>query len=145
MKEPELLVPAEKGKKVSEEDDEDDDYAYPASPVKAPPKTSEWKNVWLATNEEILKNVNELKGDVERASSRPDWAKPQPDEIISCIGISGNEKIKIEAENELRPPSVGTDSASSSMSSPSSPSKDSKEEKADKELPEKIQGNFFFL
>ncbi|XP_063976441.1 neurabin-1 isoform X1 [Diachasmimorpha longicaudata] len=94
-----------------------------ASPCRAPPpKTSEWRNVWLAKNEEILKNSEVTTGDegVERpaASSRPDWAKP---------------------DHELRPPSR-TDSASSSMSSPSSPSKDSREEKAEKELPEKLQG-----
>ncbi|XP_044007565.1 uncharacterized protein LOC122852063 isoform X2 [Aphidius gifuensis] len=132
------------------DDEEDDDYAYPASPIKGPPKTSEWKNVWLATNEEILKNVNELKsGDAERPSSRPDWAKPKIEDTTTTTTTTKTttttttttyEKIKIESDNELRPPSVGTDSASSSMSSPSSPSKDSKEEKAEKELPEKLQG-----
>lgn len=119
-----------------------EEYAIiPTSPVHAPPKTSEWRNVWLAKNEEILKNVSELKGSadvVERTSSRPDWAKPQVDEIISSTDFRKIERTKTP-ENELRPPSVGTDSASSSMSSPSSPSKDSKEEKAEKELPEKLQ------
>lgn len=130
-----------------------DDYVtFPTSPVRAPPKTSEWRNVWLAKNDEILKNVAELKatsgsGDViERTSSRPDWAKPHVD-LETTIGgeskrIQQFERAK-SPENELRPPSACTDSASSSMSSPSSPSKDSKEEKAEKELPEKFQyGNY---
>ncbi|XP_057328130.1 uncharacterized protein LOC130669332 isoform X2 [Microplitis mediator] len=122
----------------------DDCPILPASPIRAPPKTSEWRNVWLAKNEEILKNVSELKTTttitstttvtaeeiIERTSSRPDWAKPHVE--------VGESKRTRSPENELRPPSA-TDSASSSMSSPSSPSKDSKEEKAEKELPEKLQ------
>ncbi|XP_011301187.1 neurabin-1 isoform X2 [Fopius arisanus] len=110
----------EDDKKIDNLDIEESCVAV-ASPIKAPPpKTSEWRNVWLAKNEEILKNSEvKVSGDgVERPISRPEWAKP---------------------DHELRPPSR-TDSASSSMSSPSSPSKDSREEKADKELPEKLQG-----
>ena len=128
------------------------DYVnYPTSPVRSPPKTSEWRNVWLAKNDELLKSVSESKlpsgfdlesrNEVERTCSRPDWAKPSVDiETFKreIVPIAGSQRPK-SPEAELRPPSVGTDSASSSMSSPSSPSKDSKEEKADKEMPEKCQ------
>lgn len=133
------------------------DYVnYPTSPVRSPPKTSEWRNVWLAKNDELLKSVSESKlsrgcemetatvrNDAERTCSRPDWAKPSVDIETVKRDIAPVDGRKIERprtpEAELRPPSVGTDSASSSMSSPSSPSKDSKEEKADKEIPEKFQ------
>ncbi|XP_066586440.1 neurabin-1 isoform X2 [Prorops nasuta] len=123
---------------------------YPAAPVRSPPKTSEWRNEWLAKNDEILKNTADLKSpkdmktevkkEMVRTEPRPDWAKP-------CVNTVkrkdySNEERKVDSrspETELRPPSGGTDSASSSMSSPSSPSKDSKEEKADKEMSEKFQ------
>ncbi|XP_076246868.1 protein phosphatase 1 regulatory subunit spinophilin isoform X2 [Calliopsis andreniformis] len=125
---------------------------YPSNSIRSPPKTSEWRNEWLAKNEELLKKAADLKNsrdalDVEnknefiRSDPRPDWARP-------CINTvrkkdSSVEERKIESSKspdpELRPPSGGTDSASSSMSSPSSPSKDSKEEKAEKEMSEKFQ------
>ncbi|XP_043284871.1 uncharacterized protein Spn isoform X2 [Venturia canescens] len=127
---------------------------YPTSPVRSPPKTSEWRNVWLAKNEELLKSVSETKSpktindetsrnEIERTCSRPDWAKPTVDiEMVKRDIIPVDEKKNERSrtpEVDLRPSSAGTDSASSSMSSPSSPSKDSKEEKADKEIPEKYQ------
>ncbi|XP_012270430.1 uncharacterized protein LOC105694386 isoform X2 [Orussus abietinus] len=123
----------------------------PASPSRSPPKTSEWRNEWLAKNEEILRNASDskppresetgAKKEVFRVDSRPDWAKP-------CVDTVKRKENRVEErrqdrtrspDTELRPPSGDTDSASSSMSSPSSPSKDSKEEKADKEVSEKIQ------
>ncbi|XP_076282693.1 protein phosphatase 1 regulatory subunit spinophilin isoform X3 [Lasioglossum baleicum] len=125
---------------------------YPTNSIRSPPKTSEWRNEWLAKNDEILKKAADLKNsremldtdgknEVVRPDPRPDWAR-------SCINTvrkkdNSTDERKIESSKspdpELRPPSGGTDSASSSMSSPSSPSKDSKEEKADKEMSEKIQ------
>ena len=130
---------------------------YPSNISRSPPKTSEWKNEWIAKNEEILKSVADLKlsqeslhkeelnNEVVKTDSRPDWAKP-------CIDTVKRKGAAVEAkkvertrspESELRPPSINTDSASSSMSSPSSPSKDSKEEKAEKEVSEKIQTGEF--
>ncbi|XP_012225104.1 uncharacterized protein Spn isoform X4 [Linepithema humile] len=129
---------------------------YPPSPIHSPAKTSEWRNEWLAKNDEILKRTVDLKdlksssrealetelcGEVVRPDPRPDWARPiatakrkenrEPDD-------KRTEQIR-SPESELGLPSAGTDSASSSMSSPSSPSKDSKEEKAEKEMSEKHQ------
>ncbi|XP_017876510.1 uncharacterized protein LOC108622900 isoform X3 [Ceratina calcarata] len=120
---------------------------YPSNVIRSPPKTSEWRNEWLAKNDEILKKAADLKcsredlevkNEVVRPDPRPDWARPSVKKKDSMT-----EEKKIEPSKspdpELRPPSGGTDSASSSMSSPSSPSKDSKEEKADKEMSEKFQ------
>ena len=125
---------------------------YPSNASKSPPKTSEWKNEWIAKNEEILKSVTDLtsskevldeefNNEVVRMDSRPDWAKPCVDTVKRKDGIIAEvKKERVRSpEGELRPPSRNTDSASSSMSSPSSPSKDSKEEKADKEMSEKTQ------
>lgn len=116
---------------------------FPASPNKTPPKTSEWRNEWLAKNDEILKTASSMfnldtnplgkNDDVVRPDPRPDWARPSADVVVV-----GNKRSKSPEATSLRPPSR-TDSVASSMSSPSSPSKDSKEEKADKEIPEKIQ------
>ncbi|KAK2583696.1 hypothetical protein KPH14_009620 [Odynerus spinipes] len=125
---------------------------YPTSPVRSPPKTSEWKNEWLAKNDEILKKAADLKSsrdalDVEikneviRTDSRPDWAKPYTNTTKRKDILLDEKRAEVtrSPESDLRPPSRGTDSASSSMSSPSSPSKDSKEEKADREMSEKFQ------
>lgn len=132
---------------------------YPCNTSKSPPKTSEWKNEWIAKNDEILKSVTDLNlssevlaqeqfnNEVIRTDSRPDWAKPCIDTIKRKENAIEAKKERVRSpETELRPPSRNTDSASSSMSSPSSPSKDSKEEKAEKEVSEKIQtGEFYFL
>lgn len=132
------------------------DYSnYPNCALRSPPKTSEWKNEWLAKNDEILKNVDldsaepakesseddSKSVDKIRSDSRPDWAKPSVDTVNQKEDINGSKKIdrSKSPETELRPSSACTDSASSGMSSPSSPSKDSKEEKADKEVLEKNQ------
>ncbi|XP_033209599.1 uncharacterized protein LOC117168224 isoform X3 [Belonocnema kinseyi] len=125
---------------------------YPNNVSRSPPKTSEWKNEWIAKNEEILKSVTnstsskeasdeEFNNEVFRTDSRPDWAKPCIDTVKrkdSIVAEVKRERVR-SPEGELRPPSRNTDSASSSMSSPSSPSKDSKEEKAEKEMSEKTQ------
>ncbi|XP_054014993.1 uncharacterized protein LOC128895960 isoform X2 [Hylaeus anthracinus] len=125
---------------------------YPSNAVRSPPKTSEWRNEWLAKNDEILKKAANLKNskevlDVEtkneivRLDPRPDWARPSVNTVRKKDNTMDERKIEPSRspDPELRPPSGGTDSASSSMSSPSSPSKDSKEEKADKEMSEKFQ------
>ncbi|KAG7205372.1 hypothetical protein KM043_007369 [Ampulex compressa] len=124
---------------------------YPVSVIRSPPKTSEWRNEWLAKNEEILKKAADLKcsrenldtdtkGEIPKPDPRPDWARPHAN--IARRKDNAIEDRRAEnsrsPDSELRPPSRGTDSASS-MSSPSSPSKDSKEEKADKEMSEKFQ------
>ncbi|XP_026827273.1 microtubule-associated protein futsch isoform X2 [Ooceraea biroi] len=127
---------------------------YPPSPIHSPAKTSQWRNEWLAKNEEILKrtvDLRELKtssrealetevmrSEVIRADPRPDWARPNAKKKEITVDDKKVELIR-SPESELGLPSAGTDSASSSMSSPSSPSKDSKEEKAEKEMPEKHQ------
>ncbi|XP_015171033.1 PREDICTED: uncharacterized protein LOC107063641 isoform X1 [Polistes dominula] len=129
------------------------DYVnYPTSPIRSPPKTSEWKNEWLAKNDEILKKAAdlrssrdaldaEIKNEVIRTDPRPDWAKPYTNTTKRKDVLLEEKRTEISKspESDLRPPSRGTDSASSSMSSPSSPSKDSKEEKADREMSEKFQ------
>ncbi|XP_043494601.1 uncharacterized protein LOC122519299 [Polistes fuscatus] len=129
------------------------DYVnYPTSPIRSPPKTSEWKNEWLAKNDEILKKAAdlrssrdaldaELKNEVIRTDPRPDWAKPYTNTTKRKDVLLEEKRTEISKspESDLRPPSRGTDSASSSMSSPSSPSKDSIEEKADREMSEKFQ------
>ncbi|XP_051174654.1 uncharacterized protein LOC127290233 isoform X4 [Leptopilina boulardi] len=135
---------------------------YPCDTSISPPKTSEWKNEWIAKNDEILKSVTDLtmssevlaqeeekeeqqqqqqfNNEVIRTDSRPDWAKPCIDTIKRKENSMEAKKERVRSpDSELRPPSRNTDSASSSMSSPSSPSKDSKEEKAEKEVSEKIQ------
>lgn len=125
---------------------------YPSNAIRSPPKTSEWRNEWLAKNDEILKKAADLKNsreplDVEtkneviRPDPRPDWARPCVNTVRKKESLLEERKIEPSKspDPELRPPSGGTDSASSSMSSPSSPSKDSKEEKADKEMSEKFQ------
>lgn len=125
---------------------------YPCDTAISPPKTSEWKNEWIAKNDEILKSVTDLtlssealaqedfNNEVIRTDSRPDWAKPCIDTIKRKENAIEAKKERVRSpDSELRPPSRNTDSASSSMSSPSSPSKDSKEEKAEKEVSEKIQ------
>ncbi|XP_046753649.1 uncharacterized protein LOC124416534 isoform X2 [Diprion similis] len=131
------------------------DYSnYPNCPLRSPPKTSEWKNQWLAKNEEILKNAdldsqplketlneNVKYAEKHRSDSRPNWAKPSSDTVKQKEEINRSKTVdrSKSPEIELRPPSACTDSTSSGMSSPSSPSKDSKEEKADKEVLEKNQ------
>lgn len=131
------------------------DYSnYPHCPLRSPPKTSEWKNEWLAKNDEILKSadldsqqpIENLDDDLKcvekvRSDSRPDWAKPNIDTTKRKEDVNGSKKVdrSKSPDTELRPSSACTDSASSGMSSPSSPSKDSKEEKADKEVLEKNQ------
>ncbi|XP_025154576.1 uncharacterized protein LOC105192037 isoform X3 [Harpegnathos saltator] len=130
----------------------------PPSPIHSPAKTSEWRNEWLAKNDEILKrtvDIRDLKassrealeaemirGEVmTRPDPRPDWARPSANAKRKET-TSDDKKTEVirSPESELGlPSSVGTDSASSSMSSPSSPSKDSKEEKAEKEMSEKHQ------
>jgi len=128
---------------------------YPPSPIHSPAKTSQWRNEWLAKNDEILKRTVDLKepktssretvetevmrSEVIRPDPRPDWARPNAKK--KEMMMMDDKKIELirSPESELGLPSVGTDSASSSMSSPSSPSKDSKEEKAEKEMPEKHQ------
>ncbi|XP_031825937.2 protein phosphatase 1 regulatory subunit spinophilin isoform X2 [Nomia melanderi] len=125
---------------------------YPTNSIRSPPKTSEWRNEWLAKNDEILKKAADLKNsrevldvetknDVVRPDPRPDWARSCINTVRKKDNLTDERKIEPSKspDPELRPPSGGTDSASSSMSSPSSPSKDSKEEKADKEMSEKIQ------
>nr|XP_034185905.1 uncharacterized protein LOC117606947 isoform X2 [Osmia lignaria] len=123
---------------------------YPSNVVRSPPKTSEWRNEWLAKNDEILKKATDLKGsredvdaknEIVRPDPRPDWARPCINTVRKKDSLTDEGKIEPSKspDPELRPPSGGTDSASSSMSSPSSPSKDSKEEKADKEMSEKFQ------
>jgi len=127
---------------------------YPPSPIHSPAKTSQWRNEWLAKNDEILKrtvDLRELKtssketleaevmhSEVIRPDPRPDWARPNAKKKEITMDDKKVELIR-SPESELGLPSAGTDSASSSMSSPSSPSKDSKEEKAEKEMPEKHQ------
>lgn len=126
---------------------------YPPSPIHSPAKTSEWRNEWLAKNDEILKRTVDLRdlksstresleaemcGDVARPDPRPDWARPNATAKRKETDDRRTEQIR-SPESELGLPSAGTDSASSSMSSPSSPSKDSKEEKAEKEMSEKHQ------
>ncbi|XP_033343372.1 uncharacterized protein LOC117230253 isoform X3 [Bombus vosnesenskii] len=123
---------------------------YPSNVIRSPPKTSEWRNEWLAKNDEILKKATDLKcvredteakNEVVRPDPRPDWARPCINTVRKKDNLTEEKKIESSKspDPELRPPSGGTDSASSSMSSPSSPSKDSKEEKADKEMSEKFQ------
>lgn len=124
---------------------------YPPSPIHSPAKTSEWRNEWLAKNDEILKRTVDLRdlksssrealeaelcGGVVRPDPRPDWARPSATAKRKETDDKKTEQIR-SPESELGLP--GTDSASSSMSSPSSPSKDSKEEKAEKEMSEKHQ------
>ncbi|CAL1678577.1 unnamed protein product [Lasius platythorax] len=131
-------------------------FNCPPSPIHSPAKTSEWRNEWLAKNEEILKRTvdlkdlktssketvqeTELRSDVIRPDPRPDWARPSANAKRKDT-VADDKKVELmrSPESELGLPSVGTDSASSSMSSPSSPSKDSKEEKAEKEMSEKHQ------
>ncbi|XP_071650272.1 uncharacterized protein Spn isoform X4 [Temnothorax longispinosus] len=129
-------------------------FNCPPSPIHSPAKTSEWRNEWLAKNEEILKRTvdlrdlktssrealeAELRGDVIKPDPRPDWARPNANaKRKETVDDKKTELIR-SPESELGLPSAGTDSASSSMSSPSSPSKDSKEEKAEKEMSEKHQ------
>ncbi|XP_024881567.1 uncharacterized protein LOC112460877 isoform X4 [Temnothorax curvispinosus] len=129
-------------------------FNCPPSPIHSPAKTSEWRNEWLAKNDEILKRTvdlrdlktssrealeAELRGDVIRPDPRPDWARPNANaKRKETVDDKKTELIR-SPESELGLPSAGTDSASSSMSSPSSPSKDSKEEKAEKEMSEKHQ------
>lgn len=127
-------------------------FNCPASPIHSPAKTSEWRNEWLAKNDEILKRTvdlkdlktsskealeTELRNEVTRSDPRPDWARPS----AKRKETADDKRIELtrSPESELGLPSAGTDSASSSMSSPSSPSKDSKEEKAEKEMSEKHQ------
>jgi len=130
-------------------------FNCPPSPIHSPAKTSEWRNEWLAKNDEILKRTvdlrdlktssrealeAELRGEVIRPDPRPDWARPSANAKRKEIGIDDKRtELMRSPESELGLPSAGTDSASSSMSSPSSPSKDSKEEKAEKEMSEKHQ------
>ncbi|CAK9832370.1 Ppp1r9a [Anthophora retusa] len=122
----------------------------PSNVKRSPAKTSEWKNEWLAKNDEILKKAADLKcsredieskNEVVRPDPRPDWARPCVNTVRKKDNLTEERRIELSKspDPELRPPSGGTDSASSSMSSPSSPSKDSKEEKADKEMSEKFQ------
>jgi len=127
---------------------------YPPSPIHSPAKTSQWRNEWLAKNDEILKRTVDLRepkissrealeaevmrNEVIRPDPRPDWARPNAKKKEIMMDEKKVELIR-SPESELGLPSAGTDSASSSMSSPSSPSKDSKEEKAEKEMPEKHQ------
>lgn len=127
---------------------------YPPSPIHSPAKTSQWRNEWLAKNDEILKRTVDLRdlksssrealeadvmrSDAIRPDPRPDWARPNAKKKEITVEDKRVEPIR-SPESELGLPSAGTDSASSSMSSPSSPSKDSKEEKAEKEMPEKHQ------
>ncbi|EGI65455.1 Neurabin-1 [Acromyrmex echinatior] len=128
-------------------------FNCPPSPIHSPAKTSEWRNEWLAKNDEILKRTvdlrdlkasskealeTELRNEVTRPDSRPDWARPNAKRKETVVDDKRTELMR-SPESELGLPSVGTDSASSSMSSPSSPSKDSKEEKAEKEMSEKHQ------
>ncbi|XP_070148783.1 uncharacterized protein Spn isoform X5 [Polyergus mexicanus] len=127
-------------------------FNCPPSPIHSPAKTSEWRNEWLAKNDEILKRTvdlkistkevpeTELRSEVIRPDPRPDWARPSANAKRKDT-VADDKKVELirSPESELGLPSVGTDSASSSMSSPSSPSKDSKEEKAEKEMSEKHQ------
>lgn len=127
-------------------------FNCPPSPIHSPAKTSEWRNEWLAKNDEILKRTvdlkistkevpeTELRSEIIRPDPRPDWARPSANAKRKEV-VADEKKIELirSPESELGVPSVGTDSASSSMSSPSSPSKDSKEEKAEKEMSEKHQ------
>ncbi|XP_018343126.1 PREDICTED: uncharacterized protein LOC108749099 isoform X6 [Trachymyrmex septentrionalis] len=128
-------------------------FNCPPSPIHSPAKTSEWRNEWLAKNDEILKRTvdlkdlktsskealeTELRNEVTRPDSRPDWARPNAKRKETVVDDKRTELMR-SPESELGLPSAGTDSASSSMSSPSSPSKDSKEEKAEKEMSEKHQ------
>lgn len=127
-------------------------FNCPPSPIHSPAKTSEWRNEWLAKNDEILKRTvdpktsprealeSELRGDAVRTDPRPDWARPNANAKRKETAAD-DKRIDLtrSPESELGLPSAGTDSASSSMSSPSSPSKDSKEEKAEKEMSEKHQ------
>lgn len=129
-------------------------FNCPPSPIHSPAKTSEWRNEWLAKNDEILKRTVDLKdlktsskealepeprGEVIRPDPRPDWARPSANAKRKETAMDDKRTELRSPESELGLPSVGTDSASSSMSSPSSPSKDSKEEKAEKEISEKHQ------
>lgn len=152
------IVSESKTKRDSDLLDTPEYLNYPSNAIRSPPKTSEWRNEWLAKNDEILKKAADLKNSREvldvdgrneiiRPDPRPDWARP-------CINTArkkdnATEERKMEQSKspdpELRPPSGGTDSASSSMSSPSSPSKDSKEEKADKEMSEKFQAGIVYV
>lgn len=137
----------------------------PPSPIHSPAKTSEWRNEWLAKNDEILKrtvDMRDLKSSsrealeaemtrgemaVTRPDPRPDWARPSAN-VKRKETTNDDKRTELirSPESELGlPSSAGTDSASSSMSSPSSPSKDSKEEKAEKEMSEKHQtGEFLY-
>ncbi|XP_011253665.2 uncharacterized protein LOC105249703 isoform X5 [Camponotus floridanus] len=127
-------------------------FNCPPSPIHSPAKTSEWRNEWLAKNDEILKRTvdlkistkeapeTELRNEIIRPDPRPDWARPTANAKRKDTVVDEKKGELIRSpESELGLPSVGTDSASSSMSSPSSPSKDSKEEKAEKEMSEKHQ------
>lgn len=129
---------------------------YPSNVIRSPPKTSEWRNEWLAKNDEILKKATDLKcvredtetkNEIVRPDPRPDWARPCINTVRKKDNLTEEKKIESSKspDPELRPPSGGTDSASSSMSSPSSPSKDSKEEKADKEMSEKFQAGIVYV
>ncbi|XP_020297089.1 uncharacterized protein LOC109861724 isoform X2 [Pseudomyrmex gracilis] len=129
-------------------------FNCPPSPIHSPAKTSQWRNEWLAKNDEILKRTVDLRdlkpsskealetesrNEVIRSDPRPDWARPNAKRKESTtVDDKKIESIR-SPESEAGLPSAGTDSASSSMSSPSSPSKDSKEEKAEKEMSEKHQ------
>lgn len=135
----------------------------PPSPIHSPAKTSEWRNEWLAKNDEILKrtvDIRDLKsssrealeaeitrGEVTRPDPRPDWARPSANaKRKETTSDDKRNELMRSPESELGlPSSAGTDSASSSMSSPSSPSKDSKEEKAEKEMSEKHQTGEFLV
>lgn len=136
----------------------------PPSPIHSPAKTSEWRNEWLAKNDEILKrtvDMRDLKSSSKEASEaemihnevmtrpdpRPDWARPNANaKRKETTSDDKRTELIRSPESELGlPSSAGTDSASSSMSSPSSPSKDSKEEKAEKEMSEKHQTGEFLV
>lgn len=61
--------------------------------IKIPPKTSEWKNKWLATNEEISNDVTEFNS-AQNSFNKSSTATPSKDNKEEKDKIEASEKIK---------------------------------------------------
>ncbi|XP_043528225.1 uncharacterized protein LOC122538322 isoform X5 [Frieseomelitta varia] len=93
---------------------------YPSNVIRSPPKTSEWRNEWLAKNDEILKKADlkstkedtETKNEVIRPDPRPDWARPCINTVRKKDSLIEEKKIESSKspDPELRPPSGGRNS-----------------------------------
>nr|XP_031825940.1 uncharacterized protein LOC116424110 isoform X5 [Nomia melanderi] len=96
---------------------------YPTNSIRSPPKTSEWRNEWLAKNDEILKKAADLKNsrevldvetknDVVRPDPRPDWARSCINTVRKKDNLTDERKIEPSKspDPELRPPSGGRNS-----------------------------------